>query len=94
MNMATTQHASLRCAQRRVRPGDLELALRIGTPTDDGVLVCEADVQTQVTELKRQITRIERLKGLYVACPGEVVVTVYRPSRRREKRILRNGDAS
>ena len=75
MNVAMTQHAGLRCSQRRVRPEDLKLALRIGTPTDDGVLVRETDVQTQVAELKRQITCIERLKGLYIACPGDAVVT-------------------
>ncbi len=33
MNMATTRHAYLRCAQRGVRPGDLDLAvpkMRVG----------------------------------------------------------------
>jgi hypothetical protein len=91
MEAKLTQHASLRCAQRRVSQQDLELALRIGTATEDGVLVREADVQAQVAQLKRQITSLERLKGVYVACPGEAVVTVYRPSRRREKVILRDG---
>lgn len=90
MNVTMTLHASLRCAQRRVRPEDLDLAMRLGTFTEDGILVRDADVQPHLAELKQQMNRLERLKGLYIACPGEAVVTVYRPSRRREKRILRN----
>ena len=83
-------HATKRCAQRGVRPDDLDLALRIGTATEDGIYVREADVRTEVAELKRVIVRLERLKGLYIACPDRTVVTVYRPSHRRERRILRN----
>jgi len=87
-----TRHANLRCAQRCVRTEDIELALRIGTLTDDGILVRSADVRSQVAEHKRQIARLERLEGLYIACPDRTVVTVYRPSRRREKCILRRNN--
>lgn len=90
MKTFLTRHAVQRCAQRGVRPADLELALRVGTRTDDGVLVRRADVRSRVAELKQQIDRLERLAGLYVAYPDEAVVTAYRPSRRRERHILRD----
>jgi hypothetical protein len=90
MKTSMSLHATKRCAQRGVRSDDLDLALRIGTATDDGIYVREVDVRTQVAELKREIVRLERLKGLYIAYPDRTVVTVYHPSHRRERRILRN----
>jgi hypothetical protein len=90
VNTSMSLHATQRCAQRGVRPDDLALALQIGTATDDGIFVREADVRARVAELKRVIARLERLGGLYVACPDQTIVTVYRPSHRRGRRILRN----
>lgn len=84
-----SKHAAERCAQRCVRPADLELAMMIGTHIDDGVLVRQDDARRFVAYLRQLIASTERLRGVFVAYPDAAVVTVYRPSRRGERRIMR-----
>ena len=63
--------------------------MMIGTHTDDGVLVRVDDARRFIANLRQVIVSAERLSGVFVAYPDAAVVTVYRPSRRGVRRILR-----
>ncbi|EWY36277.1 hypothetical protein N825_28820 [Skermanella stibiiresistens SB22] len=88
MSLTLTDHARVRMNQRAFRGTDLDLILTVGTTTRDGVLLRAQDVQRAIEIRKREIARLQRLAGAYVVVAGEKVVTAYRPSRRRQSRVL------
>jgi hypothetical protein len=90
MQMHITRHAASRRARLGIKDVDFETAIQIGSHTDDGVVVSDRDIDREVTELRSEIARLERLRGFYFACPGESLVTVYRPRPERLRRIMRN----
>ena len=91
MNLHFTQHASVRIRQRGLRERDIQIIVDYGTPVDDdSVLLLNQDVEREVRKRKREIAMLERLRGYRVVVAGEEkVVTVYRPVRKIEKRLLR-----
>lgn len=90
MQLSITRHAAHRQARLGISEVDFETAIKIGSHTGDGVVITDQDVDREITELKAEIARIERLRGFYFACPGESLVTVYRPRPDRLRRIIRN----
>jgi hypothetical protein len=61
-----------------------------GTAVDaDSLLLLTQDVDREIRRRKQEISALERLRGCRVVIAGDQVVTVYRPSRRTEKRLLR-----
>ncbi len=90
MNLTLTQHAQSRVRQRGMRESDIPVIVAAGTPVDDDSLFLLAqDVDREIRLRKQEINALERLRGCRVVIAGDKVLTVYRPSRRTEKRLLR-----
>lgn len=90
MNPTLSIHASARVRQRGLRESDIPIILDAGTPVnDDSVLLLDRDADREIRKLKRQISKLERLRGCRVVIVGDKIVTVYRPTRKTEKRLLR-----
>jgi hypothetical protein len=85
-----TNHAAVRMAQRGILPKDSELIVLIGTEVDDGYLVREQDYLEVEHAMKRFLERLRRVVGKRLVLRGNHVVTAYRPSKKRERRLLRN----
>ena len=83
-----TNHARVRMGQRGYRGFDVELVLRYGTERLEAVVLTRADVARGVRRLKQEIQALERLNGTAIVTDGEVVQTVYRPSKRRMTKFL------
>lgn len=90
MNLTLTQHAQSRVRQRGMRESDIPVIVAAGTPVDDDSLfLLGQDVDREIRRRKQEINALERLRGCRVVIAGDKVVTVYRPSHRTEKRLLR-----
>lgn len=90
MNPTLSRHAEARVRQRGIRESDIPVIVAAGTPIDDDSLFLLArDVDREIRRRKQEISALERLRGCRVVIAGETVITVYRPSRKTEKRLLR-----
>ena len=90
MNLTLTQHAESRIRQRGLRESDIPMIVDAGTPVDDdSLLLLAQDVDREIRRRKQEISALERLRGCRVVIAADKVGTVYRPSRRTEKRLLR-----
>ncbi len=87
----TTDHAARRMRQRGFRESDARTVLENGTPSDDGVLLTRRDVAERIAEYRARIAELERLRGAAIFLSGGRVVSVYRPSRKKVRRMLREG---
>ena len=85
-----TNHAAVRMAQRGILPKDSELIVLIGTQVDDGYFVREQDYQEVERALKQLLNRFRRVVGKRLVVQGNHVVTAYHPSRKYQRRLLRN----
>lgn len=85
-----SRHAVLRMSQRGMREGDLECLLRYGTEIGCGlVMMRDSDVRTAIAKHELEIRRLRRLCGMAIALDGGTVLTAYRPTRGRLKRVRR-----
>ena len=85
-----SRHAQTRIRQRGFRENDMQVIVDAGTPTGvDGMFLLDSDVEREVCKRKREIAVLERLRGCRVVVDGRTVITIYRPSRKTEKRLLR-----
>ena len=93
MQHVMTKHAAARHSQRGFQIGDLDLIMENGTETADGIFIRTKDVARAVNEVKqemnRRIKKLERLRDTYVVVSEGRIVSIYRPSYRRQKKILR-----
>lgn len=90
MNLEFSEHSLMRVRQRGVNEADVAAIMSIGTlVSDDSVLLLEQDVDREIREYKYKIATLERLRGCRVVIAGSKVVTVYRPTRKKEKYLLR-----
>jgi hypothetical protein len=90
MNLTLSKHAQIRVRQRGLRESDIPVIVAAGTPVDaDSLFLSAKDVDREIRRRKHEITALERLRGCRVVIAGEKVVTVYRPSVRTEKRLMR-----
>jgi len=90
MTLKLSQHALARVRQRGLLEEDVRVIVETGTAVDDDSLyLLDQDVEREISKRKAEITALERLRGCRVVVIGETVVTVYRPSRRTEKQLLR-----
>ncbi len=79
-----THHVEVRRSQRGYSKHDLELACLYGTPVQDGYLVTRADVAT----LAKDLQRLERIVGTLLVEQDGAAVTVYRPGKKRRRRVM------
>lgn len=87
-SLQLSHHADARLQQRGVRASDVALVVAHGTPVRDGYLLRARDVAAAEAELKRTITRLERLRGTFVAVAEDTVLSVYRPCKVRRRKLL------
>ena len=83
-----TRHVQERAQQRGFKDSDLDLIARFGTATEDGVLLRRRDVDQARTVLRGLLRDIERLEGAAVIIQDDVIVSAYRPGRRKTRRML------
>lgn len=89
MTLNFSEHALVRVRQRGLREDDVRVIVETGTPVDDdSMFLLDRDVDREVRKRKQEIAALERLRSCRVVVAGETVVTVYRPSRDTEKKIL------
>jgi hypothetical protein len=90
MSLVLSNHASTRARQRGILESDIPVVVEAGTALDEeSVFLLDRDVDREIRKRKQEIAALERLRGCRVVIAGETVVTVYRPSRKTEKRLLR-----
>jgi hypothetical protein len=90
VDLRFTNHAETRLRQRGLRESDIPMIVAAGTPVDDdSVFLLARDVDREIQRRKREICALERLRGCRVIIAGKMVVTIYRPSSKREKKLLR-----
>ncbi len=87
--MDYTLHAQKRLRQRGLYPADIDLVLVHGTETRDGYYLRERDIDHAKEQIKKLLDRLDRLAGTYVVMKNDKIITAYHPSRKKEKRILR-----
>ena len=95
MSVRLSQHADKRIRQRGLRECDIDVILSAGSPVgDDSHMLLDQDVDRTVRCLKREIAALERLRGCRAVLQSDKLITVYRPSKRTDKRLLRRAKAA
>ena len=84
-----TAHAAMRMAQRSICRDDIDLVSLLGTEVEGGYLLAERDCAAFVRDMKKLIARVERLCGTRIVADGEVLVTAYRVTPRKSRRLMR-----
>lgn len=93
-NHHLTNHATTRMQQRGLRYSDMELLLQTATQVfPDAYLLTNKDAEREIAARKREIQRLEKLKGRKVVVDGGVVLTQYPSGQADQKRTLRYGRA-
>lgn len=88
--LAITNHAAVRMAQRSISMKDSELITLIGTEVDEGYLVRTRDYQEAERLLKQLLQRFRRLIGKRLIVTEGRIVTAYYASNACQRRILRD----
>ena len=88
MSLHITRHAEARMSQRGIRNRDLDVLLDHGTDIgQDRVMLLAQDAERVIGNLKKQIARIQRLKGKVIVVSEGTLITAYHQSNsRRTKR--------
>lgn len=86
-SLVVSTHARERMAQRGFRDMDLIILETFGTPTKDGMILLDRDA-------RRVAERALRLAGSFAVINGDTVVTMYRPGKKRAKRLIRESRLS
>lgn len=84
-------HAIQRIRQRGLCEDDIGLICEAGEEFGDGYLMSARAVSKRVGQLKAEIQRLERLRGIVLIEQDDTLVTAYRADRKRCKRILKHG---
>jgi len=97
MNSASTQrqvvpdlskHAAARIRQRGITERDVNLIRAVGESVEDGVLMTNRAIDLQVQALRREMIRLERLRGIALIECDNKIITVYRADKKRMHRLL------
>jgi hypothetical protein len=86
-----TNHAATRIRQRGFRETDAQVVLENGTPSDDGIVLTRRDIAERISEYRARISELERLCGAAIFLADGRVVSVYRPGRKKVRRMIREG---
>lgn len=89
--MNITNHAMVRCGQRGFRITDIDLIVRFGTMTDEGVLLTKKDIMEAERQVKDVLKRLSKLEGTFVSTTpdGETVKTIFRTTKRQRRKQTR-----
>ncbi len=81
MPLHITRHAEARMSQRGIRNFDLDVLLDHGTDMgQDRLMLRTQDAERAIGDLKRQIARIQRLKGKIIVVSEGALITAYHQS--------------
>lgn len=93
MPIEYTRHGERRANQRGFRRGDVDLIRYCGTLIADRqaevYVPLNKDVEQAISVRKREIQRLEKMRGCEVVIIDSHLVTVHHSSRRHEKALLR-----
>ena len=89
MRIAITEHAKLRAAQRSIPLSHIDLLLLVGTKVDDGYFVRDNECDLLECELRDILKKLRKWRGARLVVQNGAVVTIYKPSRRQERNLLR-----
>jgi len=93
MSFRYTSHGEERANQRGFRRQDIELIRRCGTPVADRkaevYVLRNKDVEQEISARKKEIQRLERMRGCKLVIADNQLVTVHHTSRKHEKTLLR-----
>ncbi|WP_025898762.1 hypothetical protein [Sneathiella glossodoripedis] len=85
-----SNHASTRMQQRGLRRSDLDLIFSCASEMCDGsYFLSRKDVRREINRRKREIQKLERLKGKRIVIANETVVTCYHSQQEDQKQMLR-----
>jgi Cys-tRNA synthase (O-phospho-L-seryl-tRNA:Cys-tRNA synthase) len=88
MELRNSKHAQTRIRQRGFRDSDIDFVRKHGTDVDAGSLLTDKDAQRGIEAAKKQIRDLNRLKGTAVIVGGDTAVSIYRPDKRRFKKLI------
>jgi hypothetical protein len=86
-----TEHALIRMAQRGLRLKDAELIELVGSQLEDGFIVLDQDYRQLEADLKKILEAARRVRGKRLVVAEGRVITAYYPSKKRQRRLLRDG---
>jgi hypothetical protein len=88
MSALLTKHAQRRIRQRGRRESEIDFVFSHGTLCKDGVLLTNKDRDRLINEYRCKIRLAEKLAGMFIACEGETVMTVFRADKDQQHRML------
>ncbi len=81
-SIAITRHGEARLSQRGIRRSDLDILLAHGAEiAPDRFMLRKRDAAKAISDLKRQIARLERLAGKEAVVAGGRLITAYHRTR-------------
>lgn len=86
---ALTHHGSVRCPQRGLSNKDVDLIELLGLEVPDGYLLCRRDAQRFARLLRKLAGRVETLAGARIVTESGRLITAYRATPGKQKRLLR-----
>jgi hypothetical protein len=88
-----TRHAEKRIRQRGLREHEITYVLRFGTRIADNMIVLTDNaIDDEIAARRREISRLDHMRGLTAVVEGDRILTVYRMSRERRRRGMRGED--
>ena len=87
-NLALSQHAIIRMAQRGIDMSDIDLIMAIGSEVDDGVFVRRKDVEALEHGARSLLRQLKRVRSKRLVLAQDCLVTAYHASRPEEHRLL------
>ncbi len=85
-----THHAASRCAQRGLSDDDLRMVELLGLEVPDGYLLCEQQARKFATVLRHCADRVEKLVGARLVTQRGRLVTAYRTTRAKQRRLAQH----
>ncbi len=89
MKLQYSKHVLVRTRQRGYREKDIETVRKHGTDVDAGFVLTDQDAQRGIEANEKENKDLERLKGTAVIVAGDTAVSIYRPDKRRRKKLMR-----
>lgn len=86
ISMKKTRHISARCQQRGIKERDLDLIFQYGTSTSCGQMLTGRDIAEAEKDMKRVLSRLSRLKNVFIPTDGETMITAFRANRSQRRR--------
>ena len=88
IDLALTDHAMVRMAQRGILPSDIDLIMAIGTEVDDGVFVRRKDVQVLERAFRCILKQAKKVEGKRLVVTNGCLVTAFHASPREQYRLM------